>query len=305
MNNLSVSERILLQHSRINYHELKDCPIHGLFQNLIDNAPQLKNGDYAGLIDLIRSWYESGVFVYSMLDILLEPHTQITFDKYTGLEIKNFRNATNLKYTTGVCFSLAIKLKSLIDIVAPWAYATCIENTNWAGGSSNHWYVALSPSGFFDQDEVFIETNCLFEDVTRYDSIKTVVYNSHELLVADVCKGVFGRMSNHPDHLSFNKWRFNCNYYHGNWSGKIGFSDYQNSHRYLYFHSFKGDFAQGIALGLGTVTDICNVDYPVWVLGNKSYKFDDQDFLDRIHDLDPMVAEKMRIITNRGWTKRI
>jgi hypothetical protein len=186
---LTIREQINLT-SRLEYSNQR---INHKFKKLMDSAPVIKPGDIQGLLQVIRGWFaDPSNFEYSLLDIWLNPDVQFQLTK--NLLITGLDEAFSLRYNSGVCCHLAIKCKSMINILYPWADVVIVEKYKWRKGTGNHFYIVLAEGGWKDSNS-FIDTNLNFGDPDRFNGLKAV-YPQGVTYVIDPTRSVVTQMSN-------------------------------------------------------------------------------------------------------------
>jgi hypothetical protein len=186
---LTIREQINLT-PRLDYSGFR---IHYRFKKLMDNAPHLKSGDIQGLLEVIRGWFaDQSNFEYSLLDIWMNKDVQ--FKLLDDLLITGLDDAFNLSYNSGVCCHLAIKCKSMINILYPWADVAIVETYKWRKGTGNHFFITLAEGGFKNSTS-FVETNLNFGDPDRFATRQTV-YPQGITYAIDPTRSVVTQISN-------------------------------------------------------------------------------------------------------------
>ena len=275
--------------------------VHPIFQNLINQAPVLKRGDYQGIVYLIKSWIERKIFRYSLLDVLLQPGVKIIYSKSKGFFIEGANNGSNLKYVHGTCFAQASKILFLLQIIYPWVDACFVEKNSWDSGG-NHCYVVLSPSGIKKNTGEYINTNMFFGNPDRnYGSYRISWPN--DSIVIDTVLGVTGPILHYPEHAGFDSCHSSVNLLTMEWGvyTPIKPEFYRNS--YAFLHS-QGGFSK-YYIGLGAEASSEYLEEPRWFCDHDSkllsFGFSSIEFLELVGKLDKEAAEKIMIIQNRGW----
>lgn len=310
MNHLSVREQIALT-TRLDWRDA-EIPIHPCYQNLLDyHSPMLRTGDYDGLMRVAQSWMERpGVFKYSLFDVLLQNNIKITLSKSKGVIVQNAFHGTDLKFTSSTCFGLANKMLILLRIAYPWVEAIFVENTKWKGTNGNHCYLVLSPDGFQNYKDEYLDTNLCFGDSSRYDS-NTVIKDVDNAYVIDPTLQISGRINNFPDHDTEYVPKLGM-WVGSNWAGTVRYPSDNTplGYNHSYVYSTKvGSFSSYIGLGL-----LREESKPVhrlyWItnINNNSnglldaIEFDDVNIVSLLRRIDPYAAEQIMMIQNRGYT---
>jgi hypothetical protein len=291
--NASIREQIA-RTVRINYSNL---PIHHKFKKHMDIAPRLKPYDYNGLLQVIQSWFDDKIFKYSVLDHWLEPSVQFYFSN-KEVRIEGDYNAFNLKHNGGVCCHLAIKCKHIIDILYPWATVIVVEKLNWNESGGNHFFLLIPELGI-TQDREYIETNLNFGEPTRFDGLKGQYNLEGTVHVVDPTKSLIGK-----------RLESKCVNYqgpiHSHLSCHIGYiqsvnvldTTVANTSHYWFAHRFNSEEFGSLSFGYDNSDE--SIKEPFWKLGQSSYRFNSQELIDKVSELDYEAGVKLSILQRRG-----
>jgi hypothetical protein len=280
---------------------------HPLFITLINQAPDLKEYDYDGLQSVIRTWFDNPhILRYSGLDYLVQPGTRVQYSSVDGLSIENIGRGNALQFVDGTCAFLAIKVLLLTQICYPWANAIFANKQKWKGSGSNHCFVILAPKGFLNYTNRYTNTNLFFGDESRNDQTFDLFEDCSDFVVIDPTKKLIGQLANYPEYQN-SGYDSSMSLKNGRWVIQSPIPKEGESSCSSYLHSFNGDF-EGTYFSLGTLRqDHVTFDTPMWLLytpkQNYCWRFDDTNFIEACAKLDRGVAEKIRIIVNRGLVR--
>ncbi len=289
---ISIRDQIA-QTQRLDYSHLA---IHHKFKKHMDAAPVLKPYDFAGLLRVIRSWFDDNLFKYSMLDIWLENSTKFVYAQ-NELRIEGTNNLFNLKYNSGVCCHLAFKCKHMIDILYPWASVIAIEKLDWRGNGGNHFFLLIPELGI-TEDGTYIEPNLNFGDLKRFQNSIGNLKLQGLVHCIDPTRSYIGRHLENTLYQSPIHSQLNC---HINFSQKTSVMEMPEDDSFHYWLAHRFDNEEFGTLCFGVTKDKHHIQQPFWSINQKSYEFDSPLLVDKVGEYDKVAAIKIAIIQRRGF----